>query len=81
MSKTNERSSRASRPAAGDTVVISGHRLGQRERLGEILEVLADDGHARYRVRWDDGHESFFYPGSDATIRRPGSRPRPGEAE
>jgi uncharacterized protein DUF1918 len=21
-------------------------------------------------VRWDDGHESIFYPGGDVTIRR-----------
>ncbi len=54
----------------GDVVVISGHRVGEHERLGEILEVLGEAGHAHYRVRWDDDSESVFYPGSDATIRR-----------
>jgi hypothetical protein len=53
----------------GDVVVISGHRVGERERTGEILEVVGD-GHVHYRVRWEDGHESLFYPGSDASIRR-----------
>ena len=55
---------------AGDVLVISGHRVGERERLGEILESLGEADHTHYRVRWDDGSESVFYPGSDATIRR-----------
>ena len=53
----------------GDVVVVTGHRVGDHERLGEILEVLGEGEHAHYRVRWDDGAESIFYPGSDATIR------------
>ena len=60
----------------GDIVVIAGHRVGEHERTGEILEVLGEPGHERYRVRWDDGRESVFYPGSDATIRH-SVRPRP----
>jgi hypothetical protein len=54
----------------GDVVVISGHRVGEHERLGEILEVLGDGERTHYLVRWDDGRESVFYPGSDAAIRR-----------
>ena len=53
----------------GDVVVVSGHRVGVRERLGEILAVLGEGDHSHYRVRWDDGSESVFYPGSDAAIR------------
>jgi hypothetical protein len=53
----------------GDVVVISGHHVGEPERLGEILEVLGEADHSHYRVRWDDGSESVFYPGSDASIR------------
>jgi hypothetical protein len=52
----------------GDVVVIAGHHVGEHERLGEILEVLGEADHTHYRVRWDDGSESVFYPGSDATI-------------
>jgi len=62
---------------AGDVVAISGHRVGDRERLGEILEVLGTDEHVHYRVRWDDGAESIFYPGSDVTIR-PSTRTHAG---
>lgn len=62
----------------GDLIVIAGHHVGEGERVGEILEVLGELPHESYRVRWDDGHESVFRPGSDATIkhstRRPASR-------
>lgn len=53
----------------GDIVVVAGHHVGEAQRIGEILDVLGDPGHNRYRVRWDDGHESIFYPSSDAVIR------------
>jgi hypothetical protein len=56
--------------SAGDVVVIHGHRVGEHEQLGEIVEVLGEGVHVHFRVRWDDGRESLFYPGSDATIRR-----------
>lgn len=55
----------------GDIVVISGHHVGDHERFGEVLDVLGEAEHVHYRVRWDDGEESIFYPSSDATIRRP----------
>jgi hypothetical protein len=54
----------------GDTVVVSAHRVGAAERVGEILEVLGEPDHVHYRVRWDAGNESVLYPSSDATIRR-----------
>lgn len=60
----------------GDVVVVSGHHVGEPERTGEILEVLGDPSHERYRVRWDDGHESIFYPGSDAHIRHKTRTPK-----
>jgi hypothetical protein len=53
----------------GDLIVIAGHYVGQAERVGEILEVMGELPHESYRVRWDDGHESVFRPGSDATIK------------
>jgi rRNA processing protein Gar1 len=53
---------------AGDVVAVHGHHLGEPERLGEILEVLGQPDHVHFRVRWDDDHESIFYPGSDATV-------------
>lgn len=61
----------------GDIVVIVGHRVGEAERSGEILEVLATSERQHFLVRWDDGHESVYYPGIDATIHR--GRPRPAK--
>jgi hypothetical protein len=55
----------------GDWVVVHGHTVGEPELVGLILEVIGAPGHERYRVRWDEEHESIFYPGSDAAIRRP----------
>lgn len=59
----------ATRAKVGDILSVSSHRLGETERTGEILEVLGEGDGEHYRVRWDDGHESFFYTSSDATIR------------
>jgi len=42
--------------------------------MAEILEVLGEPSHRHYRVRWDDGRESIFFPGSDATIRHAARR-------
>jgi hypothetical protein len=54
---------------AGDLVEVSGRRVGDTPRLGEILEVLGDHDHTRYTVRWEDGHESILYPRDGVTIR------------
>lgn len=66
----------AARTEIGDVLVIAGHRVGERERTGEILEVLGEEGHEHYRVRWEDGHESVFYPSSDAIVRHAARRPK-----
>ena len=52
----------------GHVVVVEGHRVGDARRLGEILEVLGEPGHEHYRVRWEDGAETIFYPSNDAKI-------------
>jgi Domain of unknown function (DUF1918) len=62
-------------PQAGDIVAIHGHHVGEQERTGEVLEVLGEPGHEHFRVRWEDGHESVFYPSSDAVVR-PGKTAR-----
>ena len=53
----------------GDLVVIEGHRVGQGQRIGEILEVLGEPGHEHYSVRWEDKHETVFYPSNDAIVQ------------
>ena len=58
----------------GDVVAVAGRHVGDRGRTGEILEVLGDELHPHYRVRWEDGHESILYPGEGTTIHRSSSR-------
>jgi hypothetical protein len=60
-------------PKRGYVVEIHGHRVGEKSRTGEILEVLGAPGQEHFRVRWEDGRESLFYPSSDAIVR-PGLR-------
>jgi hypothetical protein len=52
----------------GDWIEIHGHHTGQAARHGEVLEVLGTPGHEHYRVRWDETHESIFFPGEDARV-------------
>jgi hypothetical protein len=62
------------RAQVGNLVIVDGHRIGEARRIGEILELLGESGHEHYRVRWDDGHETVFYPSSDSTIQK--AKPR-----
>jgi Domain of unknown function (DUF1918) len=43
-------------------------RSASRPRHGSILEVRGESNQEHYRVRWEDGHESVFYPGSIAHL-------------
>ncbi|MFN8223154.1 MAG: DUF1918 domain-containing protein [Gaiellales bacterium] len=54
----------------GDIVEITGHAVGDAPRKAEVLEVIGEGEHEHYRVRWEDGHESVFFPGSDAHFHR-----------
>lgn len=57
------------RAETGDRLVIRSRRLDGMERDGEILEVLGEDGHPPYLVRWSDtGRETITRPGSDAFV-------------
>ena len=55
----------------GDQIQITGHVVGDAPRNAEILEVLGEPGHEHFRVRWEDGHESIYFPADDASIKRP----------
>ena len=53
----------------GDVVEVKVRHVGDAPRTGEIVEVLGDPSHPHFQVRWDDGHESIFYPSSDSFVR------------
>jgi hypothetical protein len=52
----------------GDEIVVDATHTGEPRREGEILDVLDNGAVLHYRVRWDDGHESVFFPSSDAHV-------------
>jgi hypothetical protein len=54
-----------------DRIVIDSDKVGQPPREGDILEVIEASYGTRYRVAWDDGHESTIRPvaGSARVIR------------
>lgn len=53
----------------GDRIIIKGHHVGEHDRDARILEVRGKDGEPPFLVQWsDDGHESLFFPGSDAVV-------------
>jgi predicted amidohydrolase len=51
-----------------DEIVVDAVHIGEPPRKGEILEVIDRGDVVHYRVRWDDGHESIFFPASTAHV-------------
>lgn len=61
----------------GDEIIVESEKAGTPARKGRVLEVLEAPYGTRYRVRWDDGHESTISPlAGTATIRHRRSRGR-----
>jgi uncharacterized protein DUF1918 len=62
--------------SSGDHVVAEAESTERAPRRGVIEQVVRDDPHPRYRIRWDDGHETIYTPASGAlrAERRPGGR-------
>ncbi len=50
----------------GRRVVAASESTDRRPRSGVIEEVLRGDSSPRYRIRWDDGHETIYTPASGA---------------
>jgi Domain of unknown function (DUF1918) len=49
----------------GDRVLVESESTSRPPRSGVVEEVLREDP-ARYRIRWDDGHESHYTPAAGA---------------
>ncbi|HZL07141.1 MAG TPA: DUF1918 domain-containing protein [Coriobacteriia bacterium] len=63
----------------GKRVVAESESTDRRPRSGVVEEVLRGDPSPRYRIRWDDGHESIYTPASGA-LRAGRGRTRPKQA-
>jgi hypothetical protein len=63
----------------GKRVVTQSQSIDRRPRSGVVEEVLRGDPSPRYRIRWDDGHESIYTPASGA-LRAQQRRKTPRQA-
>lgn len=59
----------------GDRIVVESEKVGQAPREGEILEAIDTDYGPRYRVRWEDGHESEIRPHAGSARIIPAKEP------
>jgi Domain of unknown function (DUF1918) len=59
---------------AGETIEVARRHGTSTLATGEIVEVLDAGEHEHYRVRWDDGRESVYYPRAE---KPPEPRARP----
>jgi hypothetical protein len=50
----------------GDRVKVESESTDRPPRTGVIEEVVREAPSPRYRIRWDDGHESIYTPASGA---------------
>jgi hypothetical protein len=51
---------------AGDRVEVESESTERRPRTGVIKEVVQGAPSPRYRISWDDGHESIYTPAAGA---------------
>jgi hypothetical protein len=63
------------RARVGDHIVIETAILDTPRRRGEVIEVIGQADKEHYRVRWQDGHESVYFPGPDARVTTGGDTP------
>jgi hypothetical protein len=56
----------------GKRVVAESESTDRPSRSGVVEEVVRGDPSPRYRIRWDDGHESIYTPASGALRARAG---------
>jgi Domain of unknown function (DUF1918) len=53
---------------AGDELVVRGRHVSDEDRSGVIIEVHGEAGAPPYLVRWEDGHESTFFPSAGTLV-------------
>jgi hypothetical protein len=63
------------RAVVGDRLHVHGRVVGTHDQTSEIIEVRGRDGEPPYLVRYGDGHETFVFPGGDASVEHPKREP------
>jgi CBS domain-containing protein len=59
------------RARIGDEIVVESQVVGRPPRRGRVQEILGDADTEHFRVRWEDGHESVYFPGADGHVVQP----------
>jgi hypothetical protein len=62
---------------AGDELTVRGRHQGDEDRHGTVVRVVGEDGAPPYLMRWQDGHESVFFPSAGTEVAH---RASPGAA-
>jgi len=62
--------------AVGDHVVAESESTARAARRGVVQEVLREEPHPRYRIRWEDGRETTFTPAAGALRGAPAETTR-----
>jgi hypothetical protein len=52
----------------GDQILVGVTAPDTPDRRGQVIEVLGHGADEHYLVRWQDGHESIYFPGPDARV-------------
>lgn len=52
----------------GDQIIVETTTQDRPGRRGQVIEVLGHGDGEHYLVRWQDGHESIYFPGPDARV-------------
>jgi hypothetical protein len=50
----------------GDRVVAEAESTELAPRKGTVAERIVEGSSVRYRIRWDDGHETIYTPAAGA---------------
>jgi hypothetical protein len=50
----------------GTRIKVEAESTEQPHRTGVVKEIVGETPAPRYRVQWDDGHESIYVPAAGA---------------
>jgi hypothetical protein len=61
----------------GTRIKVEAESTERPHRTGVVKEIVGDKPAPRYRVQWDDGHESIYVPAAGAAgPEHPAAPPR-----
>ncbi len=55
----------------GDHIIVESAKVGSARRSGQIVEVVQGSAGEHYRVEWEDGHLTEFFPGPNTMVVPP----------